>query len=202
MEKCRIGVLVSGGGTNLQSVIDACESGRLDAEVVYVASDREKAYALERAENHGISHGYFGRKRFEDKEERHRAILEALEVQKVDLVVLAGYLGILTGEFIKAFEGRILNIHPSLLPKFGGEGFYGEKVHEAVLAAGEMESGATVHFVNEGIDTGEILIQGKVEVSKEDTVESLQKKVLVVEHRILIDGIEQWIKGYGRKNRG
>lgn len=196
-KKCRIGVLASGGGTNLQAIIDACESELIHGQVVYVAVDRQDAFALTRANNHGIPHGYFGRKSYADPEVRHREILNALKRESVDLVVLAGYLGILTKTFIEGFEGCILNIHPSLLPKYGGEGFYGERVHQAVLENGEKESGATVHFVNEGVDTGQVLLQRSVIIEENETLETLKAKVLEIEHVLLVDGINRWIEMRG-----
>ena len=172
MSGLRIAVLVSGGGTNLQSVIDAVEAGVLQSKIVCVISNKETAYGLERARAHHIP-DYFINPKEENYDER---LFAKLQEEKVDLIVLAGYLKILA---------------PTLLPKFGGKGFYGLHVHKAVLAAGEKESGATVHFVNEGVDTGEIIIQRKVNIEPDDTPESLQSRILEqIEHKILVEAIK------------
>ena len=197
-KETRISVLISGGGTNLQSIIDEMEAGNLlNAKIVQIISSKADAYGLERGKKHGIPTKVISKVEYPDMEERMAAVLKALDEEETDLVVLAGYLSILAPELIKKYNKRILNIHPSLLPKFGGKGCYGLKVHEQVVAAGEKESGATVHFVDEGIDTGEIIIQGKVEVLPEDTPEDLQKRVLVQEHRILPEAIRMVIKEKG-----
>ncbi len=188
MSGLRLGVLVSGSGTNLQSMIDAVENGALKSQIVCVISNKEAAYGLERARKHQIP-AYF----INPKEEGYdKKLLETLKKEQVELVVLAGYLKILNQELIHAYSKRIINIHPSLLPKFGGKGFYGLHVHEAVIEAGEKESGATVHYVDAGIDTGQILIQKKVAVEIDDTPESLQKKILnQIEHKILVEAIQK-----------
>lgn len=187
MSGLRLGVLVSGGGTNLQSVIDAIEAGTLKSQIVCVISNKEAAYGLERARKHKIP-AYFINPKEEGYDEK---LLTRLKEEEVDLVVLAGYLKILNQELIKAYERRIINIHPSLLPKFGGKGFYGLHVHKAVIAAGEKESGATVHYVDAGVDTGEVILQRKLEVMLEDTPESLQKRILEqIEHKILVEAIQ------------
>ena len=197
-KETRISVLISGGGSNLQSVIDQMEQGLLlNAKIVQVIASKGDAFGLERAKKHGIPTKVISKVEYPNMEERMQAVLEALDAEETDLVVLAGYLSILAPELIKKYNKRILNIHPSLLPKFGGKGCYGIKVHEKVVAAGEKESGATVHFVDEGIDTGEIIIQGKVEVLPEDTPEDLQKRVLVQEHKILPEAIRMVIKEKG-----
>ena len=186
MSGLRIGVLVSGGGTNLQSIIDAIVVGTLKSQIVCVISNKEAAYGLERARKHQIP-AYFINPKEEGYDEK---LLIRLKDEEVDLVVLAGYLRILNKELIEAYIGRIINIHPSLLPKFGGKGFYGIHVHEAVLAAGEKESGATVHYVDTGVDTGKIILQRKLQVMSEDTPETLQKRILEqIEHKILVEAI-------------
>lgn len=188
MSGLRMAVLVSGGGTNLQSVIDAVEAGVLSSQIVCVISNKETAYGLERARKHNIP-AYFINPKQEGYDEK---LLANLEEEKVDLVVLAGYLKILSPSLIQSYKHRIINIHPSLLPKFGGKGFYGIHVHEAVIAAGEKESGATVHYVDEGVDTGEILLQRKIAVEVSDTPESLQAKILEqIEHKILVEAIKK-----------
>ena len=191
----RIAVLISGGGTNLQSVIDACENNTLDAQVVGVISNREKAFGLDRARNHNIEAIYIGKKNYADFEERSKILIQTLEDLEVDLIVLAGYLEILHENFAKRFEGMILNIHPSLIPKYAGKGYFGMKVHRAVIENNEKYSGATVHFVNEEVDTGQLVLQESIKVSEKETPESLQKRVLEIEHRILIKGIDKFIKG-------
>ena len=187
MSGLRIGVLVSGGGTNLQSVIDAVEAGTLKSQIVCVISNKEAAYGLERARKYQIP-AYFINPKEEGYDEK---LLTLLKDEQVDLVVLAGYLKILNQALIEAYRGHIINIHPSLLPKFGGKGFYGIHVHEAVIAAGEKESGATVHYVDAGVDTGKVILQRKLEIMPEDTPESLQKRILEqIEHRILVEAIQ------------
>lgn len=188
MSGLRIGVLVSGSGSNLQSIIDAVEAGNLRSKVVCILSNKEDAYGIVRARKHGIPACFIDPK----EEDYDGRILNCLQDYEVDLVVLAGYLKIVAPNMIEAYKGRIINIHPSLLPKFGGRGYYGIKVHEAVLAAGEIESGATVHFVDTGIDTGETIIQGKVPVYENDTPSDLGKRVLdEVEHKILVQAIKK-----------
>lgn len=188
MSGLRMAVLVSGGGTNLQSVIDAVEAGALSSQIVCVISNKETAYGLERARRHNIP-AYFINPKEEGFDEK---LLARLKEDEIDLVVLAGYIKILSSDLIKAYKHRIINIHPSLLPKFGGKGFYGIHVHEAVLAAREKESGATVHYVDEGVDTGEIILQRKVVVEEGDTPESLQARILEqIEHKILVEAIKK-----------
>ena len=185
----RIAVLASGGGTNLQAIIDYTESGFIDGQVALVLSNDKDAYALKRGEIHSIPSVHV------DSPNRNRKILKLLKEYKIDLVVLAGYLKILSKEIIDAFSNRIINIHPSLLPKYSGKGFYGEKVHQAVLKNNESYSGATVHLVDEGIDTGKILMQKKVKVLETDDYISLSKRILKVEHEILVNVVEKFSKG-------
>ena len=175
----KIAVLVSGGGTNLQAIIDKMESGDIqNAKIEIVISNKKDAYALERAQKHGIKGACVSPKDFATREEFNQALLEVLEEHQIDLVVLAGYLVIVPENVIKRFENRIVNIHPSLIPSFCGDGFYGLKVHEAVLARGNKVTGATVHFVDEGTDTGPIILQRAVAVQEGDTPEQLQKRVM------------------------
>lgn len=190
MSPKRIAVLVSGGGTNLQAVIDACESGDINGEVVLVVSNKEDAFGLERARKKGIRAEFVDPKKFIG-ESFDSEVLGIMEDEKVQLVVLAGYLRVLYPVFIERYRNRIVNIHPSLIPEFCGKGFYGEKVHRAVIQAGKKESGATVHIVDEGTDTGPILLQESVPVFPDDTAESLQKRVLEVEHRLLVKAISE-----------
>lgn len=181
----RFAVLISGNGSNLQALIDEIHAKEI-AEIVLVLSDRADAYGLIRAEKAGIPAFFVDPKEYPDRQEYHLALLRMVLEAKADFVVLAGYLRILTKPWIDIFPNRILNIHPSLLPRHCGKGYYGMKVHEAVLAAGDTESGATVHFVDEGTDTGPVLYQERVKVAAEETPESLQQKVLAVEHRLLV----------------
>ena len=175
----RIGVLVSGGGTNLQAIFDAIDSGKVrNARVEVVISNNEGAYALERAKKHGVDGLCIAPKRFADREQFYRALLNKLEEYSLDLVVLAGYLVTIPPAMIARYKNRIINIHPSLIPSFCGTGFYGLKVHEEALKRGVKVTGATVHFVDEGTDTGPILLQKAVEVKEGDTPEVLQRRVM------------------------
>ena len=189
-KKIRIAVFVSGSGSNLQSIIDSIENGTLNCEISYVIADRE-CFGLERAEKHGIKSIMLDKKLFGNKlSDEISAILEN-GIEKTDYIVLAGYLSILSESFINKWTRKIINIHPSLLPKYGGKGMYGIKVHEAVIANKEKESGCTIHFVDNGIDTGEIITNVKVPVYEDDTPEVLQKRVLEKEHILLIEGIKK-----------
>ncbi len=179
----RIGVLVSGGGTNLQAIIDATLKGDINGEVVIVISNRKDAYGLERARIKGIRSEFVD---YSDVDAYNKRVLELLIEEKVDLVVLAGYLKVVGKDIIGTYEDRIINIHPSLIPSFCGKGYYGERVHKAVLDKGVKVTGATVHFVDEGTDTGKIILQEAVEVLDDDTIESLQKRVLEIEHKLLV----------------
>ena len=180
--KTKVAVLVSGGGTNLQAIIDKVQSGELpQVELVKVISSKEGAFALERAAKAGIPTAVA-------KEQAD--VLNELKACGTELIVLAGYMKVLSEEIIKEYRNRIINIHPSLIPKYCGKGFYGIRVHNAVIAGGETESGATVHYVDEGVDTGEIILQRKVPVEPGDTPEDLAARVLKVEHVILAEGLK------------
>ena len=183
----KIAVLASGSGTNLQSIIDSIESGNLNCSIEVVIGSKEDIYALERAENKGIKTCVVSRKDYGNK--TSDKILEILK-GKVDLIVLAGYLSILEGEILKEFKDRIINIHPSLIPSFCGPKMYGLKVHEAVINSGVKYTGCTVHFVNEEVDGGAIILQEVVPVYFEDTKEELQKRVLEKEHILLPKAID------------
>ena len=175
----KVAVLVSGGGTNLQAIIDAVIEGKItNAEISLVISNNKNAYALERAKKHGIEAVCISPKQYEKREEFNRDFLEKLNSYQVDLVVLAGFLVVLPEMMIKQYENRIINIHPSLIPSFCGKGFYGLKVHEEALARGVKVTGATVHFVDAGTDTGPIIFQKAVEVKQGDTPEVLQRRVM------------------------
>ena len=189
-KKTRIAVFISGSGSNLQSIIDNIENGNLNCEISYVVADRE-CFGLQRAEKHGIKSIMLDKKLFGNKlSDEISAILEN-GIEKTDYIVLAGYLSILSENFINKWNRKIINIHPSLLPKFGGKGMYGMNVHRAVIEAKETESGCTIHFVDTGVDTGEIILQIKVPVLSDDTPEILQKRVLEKEHILLIEGIKK-----------
>ena len=179
MVKTKIAVLVSGGGTNLQALLDAQQSGALTAgEIVLVIASNDKAYALTRAANAGVPAVVCSRKALGSQEAFEAAISQALAEHGVELIVMAGFMSILTENFTSQWPRRILNIHPSLIPSFCGKGFYGLKVHEAALAYGVKVTGATVHFVNEVPDGGEILLQKAVDVLPGDTPEVLQRRVM------------------------
>ena len=175
----RVAAFVSGGGTNLQAIIDAQNSGIIrDAKVELVISNVAGAYALERAEKAGIKTALIRKKDFENAAQWEEALVKELKNNKIDLVVLAGFLSILSENFIKQFPNKIINVHPSLIPSFCGDGMYGLKMHEAALAKGVKVTGATVHYVNEIVDGGEIIAQKAVEVLRGDTPEVLQKRVM------------------------
>lgn len=177
--KANIAVLVSGGGTNLQALIDAEKSGIIKSgSIKLVISNKAGAYALERAANAGIKSLVITKKEAGSQEAFEDKLIEALEKAETDLIILAGFMSILSKKFTSHFEKRIINVHPSLIPSFCGEGFYGLRVHEAALAKGVKVTGATVHFVNEIADGGEIILQKAVEVQKNDTPEILQKRVM------------------------
>lgn len=175
----RVAVLVSGGGTNLQAIIDAVKDGTItNTELVAVISNNANAYALTRAKENGIEALCFSPKDYADRADFHKALLEKINELKVDLIVLAGYLVKIPEEMVHQYSHRIINIHPSLIPSFCGVGYYGLHVHEAVLEKGVKVTGATVHYVDEGMDTGEIIAQKPVMVEEGDTPEILQKRVM------------------------
>ena len=175
----KVVVMVSGGGTNLQAVIDGIESGSIsNTEIVGVISNNKNAYALERAENHGIPAQCISPKDFADRGQFNEKLLETVERYAPDLIVLAGFLVVIPPEMTARYKDRMINIHPSLIPSFCGTGYYGLKVHEAALARGVKVVGATVHFVDEGTDTGPIILQKAVEVCQGDTAEILQRRVM------------------------
>jgi len=183
-KKIKIAVFVSGSGTNLQSIIDRCADGTIPAKVELVISSRSEAYGLVRAEKAGIERVVYRRKDFPDDNAADIFLLNALEKHQIDLIALAGYLKMVSPSVIKKYRHRIVNIHPGLLPKYGGQGMYGEHVHEAVIASGDKESGVTIHFVDEIYDHGLILAQEKVPVMIGDTPETLAERVLRVEHAL------------------
>ena len=193
----KVAVLVSGGGTNLQAIIDNIEVGKIkNAQIALVVSTTIKAFALERAKKHNIESIVLSKKDFATDKNREDRLLNELSQRNIDLVVFSGCLMILSPEFIKTWGKPIINIHPSYLPAYGGKGFYGLAVHEAVLAAGESQTGATVHYVDGGIDTGSIILQKKVYVQEGDTPEILQKRVMEeAEWQILPEVISMFAEG-------
>lgn len=205
MPKVRIGVLISGGGTNLQALIDEVERDNINGEISVVISDKKGAYGIERAKNHGIKGIIIDKKGFKNKDEFMKSIMNKLEEYNVDLVILAGFLSILSRKFIEKYKNSIINVHPSLIPAFCGEGYYGEKVHRAVLEYGVKVSGATVHFVDEGADTGPVILQEAVLVMEDDTIETLAARVLKIEHKLLPEAVRLYCEGRitidGRKVR-
>ena len=193
MKKTRIAVLVSGGGTNLQALLDAERAGKIPhGEIVLVVSNKEGAYALTRAANAGVEGVTLLKKELGSAEAFEHALVALLEEKGIDLVVLAGFLSILSADFTRKYENRILNVHPSLIPAFCGKGFYGLRVHEAALAYGVKVTGATVHFVNEIPDGGAIILQKAVYIEDGDTPEVLQKRVMEqAEWKILPAAVEK-----------
>lgn len=183
-EKVRLAVFISGSGTNLQSIIDNCANGFIPAEVALVVSNKTDAYGLVRADKAGIDGVVFSRKSFPDGAAADAFLLELLHKYRIDLIALAGYLKMIPPAVIQAYRHRIVNIHPALLPKYGGKGMYGGRVHRAVLEAGDTESGASIHYVDEIYDHGKVIAQEKVPVRPGDTPEDLAARVLRVEHRL------------------
>lgn len=190
MSPVKIGVLISGGGTNLQAIIDNIKAGNINGKIQLVISNRKDAYGLVRSEEAGIENMYINPSDFSSNEDFNLKLIQEFKKRQVDLVILAGFLKVLTKDFISAYSGKIINIHPSLIPSFCGKSYYGSKVHEEVIKYGVKYTGATAHFVDEGTDTGPIILQEVVPVDRDDTVDTLQKKVLHVEHKILIQAIK------------
>ena len=186
--KKRLAVLVSGGGTNMQAIVDATERGEISGSVVVVISSNDEAFALKRAENHNIPAFVCSLKGGVSREERDEKILAILAKYRADYVILAGYLGILTDKLLAEYDNRIINIHPALLPDYGGKSFFGIAVHRAVIADKCRKSGATVHFVGRGgIDTGLIIAQESLDVYEDDTPETLQARILdKIEHKLFV----------------
>ncbi len=183
----RVGVMVSGGGTNLQAILDALDAGKITgASIEVVVSNNPNAYALERARKHGVEAVCLSPKDFSDRDAFEKAFLEKVDSYNLDLIVLAGFLVRIPEAMVRKYERRIINIHPSLIPSFCGVGFYGLKVHEAALARGVKVTGATVHYVDGGMDTGPILLQKAVEVKDGDTPEILQRRVMEEAEWILL----------------
>lgn len=200
----KIGVLVSGGGTNLQQLIDAQAAGNLGGGAISVViSSKPGVYALQRAEKAGIEAVTLSRKDYPDVEAYSQALIQALQARNVELVVLSGFLTITSDAFVQAFPNRIMNVHPALLPAFGGKGFYGLHVHEAVLRRGCRLTGATVHFANEVCDGGPIILQKAVEVQENDTPETLQRRVMEeAEWKLLPEAVALFCQGRLRVEDG
>ncbi|MBI4726377.1 phosphoribosylglycinamide formyltransferase [candidate division TA06 bacterium] len=188
--KLKTACLVSGGGTNLQAIIDNIEAGKLEAEIAAVISNVPGVGALERAKRHGLPWFVVNNKDFATRELFDRELASIIDRQEAKLVCLCGFMRVLTPEFVDHYKNRIINIHPALLPDFGGKGFYGHKVHEAVLASGIKESGCTVHFVDKEVDHGPIILQRTVEVLPGDTPDTLAERVLQEEHKAYSQAIE------------
>ncbi len=190
-----LGVLISGNGSNLQALIDAVNTKYLAAQIGVVLSNQDGAYGLNRAAQNNIPAKALVKSDFVTQDEFDDALINELLEYKVDLVVLAGFLSILSARVVNTFKGRIINVHPSLIPAFSGKGFYGKKVHKAVLDYGMKLSGATVHFVDEGADTGPIILQEAVVVEESDDLDSLSQKILTVEHRLLVEAVRLFAQG-------
>lgn len=199
----RVCVCVSGGGTNLQALMDAIDSETVtNTQIVRVISNNKGAYALERAKKKDIDAVVVSPKDYENRELFNDALLQSVDEAKPDLVVLAGFLVVIPPKMIQKYEGRIINIHPALIPSFCGKGYYGLRVHEAVLARGVKVTGATVHYVDEGTDTGPILLKKAVEVLPEDTPQTLQRRVMEqAEWIILPQAVNMIANGYGKDMR-
>jgi phosphoribosylglycinamide formyltransferase-1 len=193
--KLRIGFLASHGGSNVQAILDACREGRLDADPCVVISNNSDAMVLDRAMTARIPAFHLSSNTHPDPARLDEVILATLEKHRANVIVLAGYMKKLGPKTLARYRGRVLNIHPALLPKHGGQGMYGDRVHKAVLAAGEKESGATVHIVDEEYDEGRILAQQKVPVMPDDTSESLAARVLEVEHQLYAETLQRIATG-------
>lgn len=203
MAPVKIGVLISGSGTNLQSIIDNIHRGYINGEIELIISNKKGAYGLERGRNVGIPSLYIDHRSLGSDEQYNRELIKRFKEKDVDLIVLAGYLRPLSKEFIEEYKNKIINVHPSLIPSFAGKGYYGQRVHEEVLKHGVKITGATVHFVDEGMDTGPIILQEPVPVKDDDTIETLRDRVLSIEHEILPRAIKLYcdnrLKIVGRK---
>jgi len=200
-QPARIAVFISGGGTGLQAFIDASKAGIFSGKIALVVSSKSKAFGLQRAERENIETFVFKKKKYPSPEEADRDLLHILQERRIDYIALAGYLKLLPNNVVKAYPRRIINIHPALLPNYGGKGMYGHFVHEAVIAAGDKESGVTIHLVDEIYDNGLILEQARVPVLDGDTPETLAARVLEQEHKLYPRVLEKLIKGkYDLKN--
>lgn len=190
-----MGFLASGRGTNMQSIIDACKTGRLNAVAAVVISNNSGSMALERAGKEHIPAVHLSSRMFPDEDELDKRITETLKQHGVELVILAGYMKKLGPGTLAAYAGRVINVHPALLPKFGGQGMYGDNIHRAVLAAGETETGVTIHVVEDKYDSGPVLAQRTVKIEPGDSVETLRNRVLAVEHELFVETIGDILEG-------
>ncbi|HXF48577.1 MAG TPA: phosphoribosylglycinamide formyltransferase [Verrucomicrobiae bacterium] len=195
----RLSVWVSGSGSNLERIVEASRNGEIPASVVLVVSDRPGILALERAAKHSIPSAVISKKDYESEGAYALALMELLKKHRVDLICLAGYLRKVPNEVVRAYSGRILNLHPALLPNYGGKGFFGRTVHEAVLAAKEKETGATVHYVDEQYDHGSIILQKKIPVLPTDTPETLAERVHQLEYEIYPEAIKLVLQKLARR---
>ncbi len=198
----KIAVFISGSGSNMQALIDASKSGLLTADIVWVVSNMRKAFGLKRAEKEQIESFVYKKKSYDSPQIAGDDLLQKLQERHIDYIALAGYLQLLPEVIVKEFKGRILNIHPALLPKYGGKGMYGQHVHKAVLESGDSESGATAHLADEIYDNGKILEQFKVPVLESDTPETLAARVLEQEHKLFPRALQELIKGKYEINDG
>jgi len=189
LAKLNLAVLISGSGSNLQALIDACEELNFPAQIRVVISNRPDAFGLERAQKAGIPSFCVDHKNYDEREEFEAVLQTTLEPYPVDLICLAGFMRILTAGFIEKWPNKIINTHPSLLPKFGGEGMYGEHVHRAVLEANEKESGCSIHYVIPEVDRGSVILQKTVPVEAGDTIETLSTRVIAQEHIAYVDAV-------------
>jgi phosphoribosylglycinamide formyltransferase-1 len=192
--KTKIAVFISGSGSNLQVLIDACRNGDIDAEIVCVVSNKPEVKCLDRAAKAGIDTVVVSHRQYDEREAFDQALLKAIAPYQADLICLAGFMRILTPGFVSQWEGRMLNTHPALLPKHGGEGMYGEHVHRAVLDAKDAESGVSVHYVIPEVDQGPVILQRRVSVLKDDTPDTLAARVLEQEHIAYPQAVKIWIE--------
>jgi len=195
MKKHKIAVFASGGGSDLQAIIDGCKAGKINAEVCAVISNNSQSMALQRAKNEGIPAFHLSAKTVPDPQALEQAMLDTLLAHETDIIFLAGYMKKIGASILQTYKNRIYNIHPSLLPKYGGKGMFGMNVHAAVIEAGETETGITIHRVDSGYDTGEIIAQCTVPVEKGDTPETLAARVLAREHTFLVETLDGIILG-------
>lgn len=186
----KLAILISGGGSNLQALIDACEDPGYPAEIILVISNNPEAYGLERARNAGIPAETVNHKDYSSRESFDEALHAILEQHNPDLICLAGFMRILSLGFVQKWDGKIINTHPSLLPKHGGRGMFGDHVHRAVLAAGDDESGPSIHYVTAEVDQGPVILQRRVPVQSDDTVESLRERVVAAEHLAYVEAVK------------
>lgn len=195
MSGLKIAVLISGGGSNLQVLIDKIKEGQLPAEIALIVSSKEKAFGLARGKEAGIRSIVIDKKAFPNPVEAGNELIRQLKQAQADFVVLAGYLEVIPAELVQLYRHRIINIHPSLIPSFAGKGYYGKKVHQAVYNSGVKVSGATVHFVNEEVDGGPIILQEAIALDFEDTPDAIQEKVLRLEHKLLPLAVKLYAEG-------